>query len=439
MNLMVLEVMATSLKDLWTAGKEGSLSPLEQSRAWALREVYRENGVPEKKLYTKIAEKLVKIGPKRNKSGKPTPRAVLKLFAKMDTDDDWYPGKHVEGRGRKPALSGLAQSVIARSAMTLKRKGGEPTYKRMVGTCRDAVKNPSTGKPVGKKKVYAVFESECYDDGADQPWKHRRRLTKTALPEAVRKKRLLWHDYMIGLNHSEEWYYKNLIWFDLCNDIIPTSEQKANEQALARKGGKGWMSEGCQMYSRNLRGKKETLKQKSWNTYKVWWMPVLSRGKLHVEVFNAEFKGECPAGAQQAVERLRSVLNIRFPGPGKPKIVITDRGKGFYHPPNGKITWQYKDALQDAGLKAFMGDDASSQPGTLGDMLLHETSVSWIRALMTERSLAKPWEETRDQFRARIQEVVRLINAQNDVEGLCRELPERLQDLKDRQGDKLKK
>ena len=48
-----------------------SLSPLEQSKAWALREVYRELKTPEKKLYTKVAKKLTKIG-----GGKPTSRAV---------------------------------------------------------------------------------------------------------------------------------------------------------------------------------------------------------------------------------------------------------------------------------------------------------------------------------------------------------------------------
>ena len=93
--------MASSLQDLWLSGKEGCLSPLEQSRAWALREVYREQEVPEKKLYTKVAEKLTKVG-----GGAPTPRAVLKLFEKIDGDEEWYPGKIAEGRGRKPALSG---------------------------------------------------------------------------------------------------------------------------------------------------------------------------------------------------------------------------------------------------------------------------------------------------------------------------------------------
>ena len=172
-----------SLKELWTASKEGCLSPLEQSRAWALREVYRENEVPEKKMYTLIASKVTKTATTGKKKTPPTARAILKLFSKIDSDPDWYPGKVVGGCGRKPALSPLAKSVIARSAMTLKKKGGEPTYRRMLGTCKEAVKNPSTGSAVGKKRVYDIFESQCYDHDPAKPWKHRRKFTKTTLPD----------------------------------------------------------------------------------------------------------------------------------------------------------------------------------------------------------------------------------------------------------------
>ena len=98
---------------------------MEQSKAWALRAVYREMKTPEKKLYTKVAKNLKKKG-----GGRPTPRAVLKLFARIDSDNDWYPGKSIGGQGRKPALSGLARSVIRRSAEATKRNGGEPTYKK---------------------------------------------------------------------------------------------------------------------------------------------------------------------------------------------------------------------------------------------------------------------------------------------------------------------
>ena len=62
-----------------------------------------------------------------------------------------------------------------------------------------------------------------------------------------------------------------------------------------------------------------------------------------------------------------------------------------------------------------------------------------MRRKLLENSPARPWEETREEFRARMQKACRQINAEYNVEGLCRELPERLQKLKAKQGDKLKK
>jgi hypothetical protein len=425
--------MASSLRDLWKAGKDGCLSPLEQSRAWALREVYREMEIPEKKLYTKIADKLTKTG-----GGQPTSRAVLLLFEKVDNDDDWFPGKIEEGRGRKPALTGLARSAIKRSAEAMKRSGSEPTYARILSSCPEAVKNLATSKPVSKRRVYDIFENECHDDGADRPWKNRRRLTKTALPDDVMKKRLEWQRFMVGLGHTAEWWHKNVIWIDLCSSILPTSEKKATQQALARKGGRGWMSPGCQEYSRNLRGKKECLKQNSSDTLKVWWMPVLMRGKFHVEFF-ADFPGECPEGAEMAAERLGPILNIRFPNETKPKIVMTDKGRGFYHGFTSKMTDEYKAGLQSVGLRAFMGEDAGRQPGDLQDLMLHETAVAWMRALLQTSCPARPWQESREDYKWRLQEACRQVNAEYDVEGLCKELPDRLEELKKREGDRLKK
>ena len=201
------------------------------------------------------------------------------------------------------------------------------------------------------------------------------------------------------------------------------------------------MSPGCQEYSRNLKGKKECLKQNSANTLKFWWMPVLVRGKLHVECFGADFPGECPAGAGIAAERLGPILNIRFPNDAKPKIVMTDKGRGFFHGFTSKVTDEYKAGLRSVGLRAFMGDDAKKQCGDLQDLMLHETAVAWIRKKLqsTCPAPAGAAQETREEYKARLQEVCRQINSEHDVEGLCRELPTRLEELEEREGDRLKK
>ena len=43
------------LKKAWHGGRQGYLSPLSEARAWALREIWREEGKPEYGMLTYIA------------------------------------------------------------------------------------------------------------------------------------------------------------------------------------------------------------------------------------------------------------------------------------------------------------------------------------------------------------------------------------------------
>ena len=112
---------------------------------------------------------------------------------------------------------------------------------------------------------------------------------------------------------SDQWYYQNVVWTDLCNSILPTSEQMANEQALARKGKKGWCSDGSELASVNLHGRQEVLKQRSWNTQRAWWAPILTRGKLQMAIFDEIFPGEHTDGASILVPKLLAAVSVRFP------------------------------------------------------------------------------------------------------------------------------
>ena len=86
-----------------------------------------------------------------------------------------------------------------------------------------------------------------------------------------------------------------------------------------------------------------------------------------------------------------------------------------------------------------MGDDASQQPGSLWEMMLHETAVSWIRRGLTWTLPPRPWEETPTEFARRLRAVVDDINTRHSVEGLCRELPQRVLALHTAQGGRLDK
>ena len=244
---------------------------------------------------------------------------------------------------------------------------------------------------------------------------------------------------MLTLKHSPKWYYDKLVWCDLCNSILPRTQKKANELALARKGGKGWMSKCFREASGNLRQPKGVLKLNSSDTVRVWWVPVLTRGKLHIEHLSDNFPGETEAGAAEMVARVRAALNVRFQATTPPKVLFTDRGNGFFDAGTGAITSGYKEALATHGLKAFWGDDASQQPGKLQEVMLHETAVAWMRLRLTKTLPKHAWTETEDEYRARLKLCAAYINENYNVAGLCKGLPKRLATLKEREGDRIAK
>ena len=76
-------------------------------------------------------------------------------------------------------------------------------------------------------------------------------------------------------------------------------------------------------------------------------------------------------------------------------------------------------------------------PGKLADVLLHETAVAWIRKKEETSRITTPWTETVAQFTTRLKTIVQGINTTHDVEGLCRQLPRRLEKLVDGDGERL--
>jgi hypothetical protein len=399
-----------------------------------LREVWLAEGNSEWGVATFVAERLKKVG-----GGFVGVPAVSKLFKKIDADAAWFPGKSSQEKfGPSRALSAQARQAIARSAMAMAARKEEPTFAKVAGACPMAILNPATKKPVDKKRVYEVFRNECYDTSPDEPWKHQARLSKVALTDSMIQKRYQFGLDVQALGRSPQWFYQKLAWVDLCNSVLPRSEKKASEQALARKAGKGWISGDSKLFSQNLAGNKAAYKQKSWDTIRVWWVPVLAQGKLHIEVFDADFPGETEAGATIMVSRVRSALNVRF-RTNQPTILYVDRGKGFYNPGTGRITAGFRQGLRDHGLKAFWGEDASTQPGNLQELMLHETAVSWVRRRLTESTPASAASETRETYVTRLKQVCADINASLDVEGLSRAFPARVRALLEAKGDRITK
>lgn len=149
-------IPAATLKELWQSGQDGRLSPWEVAKALAFREASKEihDGVPNLGW---IAERLTKVG-----GGHPGKPALSELFAKIDADPDWYPGKYGGlKRGRKPVFNVAKRLCVARSAMAAKANNGqEPSIVAVRLACPAATKNPQTRKPfcdIVEKTVFSCL------------------------------------------------------------------------------------------------------------------------------------------------------------------------------------------------------------------------------------------------------------------------------------------
>ena len=106
---------------------------------------------------------------------------------------------------------------------------------------------------------------------------------------------------------------------------------------------------------------------------------------------------------------------------------------------SGRITAEYKGALARNELQAILGENAVRQPGSLQDVLLHETAVSWLRHRLSRSTPAKCWLESREDYGRRLKRCCEEVNKECDVEALCKGLPKRMKLLQERAGDRLKK
>ena len=139
---------------------------------------------------------------------------------------------------------------------------------------------------------------------------------------------------------------------------------------------------------------------------------MLFPGKLHVDVFDDNVAGETPAGAA----KVRSALKMRLQSAAsQPECLFTDRGRGLHFPNSGAITAEYKQALADNDLEAFMGDNALIQPGSMQDVLLHETAVSWLRHRLAQSTPKQCWKETRVEYGRRLKRCCEAVNKDFDL------------------------
>ena len=362
----------------------------------------------------------------------------------MDADPEWYPGK-ADGakRGPKPLLTPQKRARIAASAMSQKAAGEEPDPTVTVHRCPTATLNPRTQKPFCDKSIRKVFLEDCYDFVPEHPWKFQAPLQNNFLPEDVKAHRLsMASDILERVPHGDDgaWWYRHVVWFDPCASILPRSRRQYDKMRRAALGNrKRLISDDAREYSRNLRAPKEVLKQKSWEAERISWIMVMSRGVVAVHMLPADWATDGEGLAAAATELPRILRRMLGNEAHLPRVLFTDRGTGMYTP-RGRAVRAWAEATSRAKFRLYWGTDAKQQSPDMGDLLLHETAVSWFRARMKKaKPVTLPWEETRAQWEARAQRCVQSINAECNAHGLCHDFPARLRDCLGRGGDRLRK
>ena len=370
-----------TLEKLWHRSAPGSLTPWETVRALGLRDACRElHGG--NACVTWIASRLRKTDStgKSYSADHPAQSSVSELFQKIDADPMWFPGKRIGAkRGRKPLLTQRKRARIASSAMSQKVDGNEPSVEVTILRCPVATLNPETQLPFCDKVIRKVFLEDCYDFDPEQPWKLQLPLQRFFLPDAAKAHRLAMARRILDVQDhgdSVQWWARNVVWIDPCASILPRTRRHYNRMRQAELGNKKrYISDDAREYSRNLRGKKETLKQDGYEATRISWLIVVARGAVAVEMLPPDWTVD-GAGMAAAVQQVPGILRRMLGDTALlPRILFTDRGTGMYAP-NGKVTHAYSHAVDASGLRLYWGEDAKLQAPDMGDMLLHETAVS---------------------------------------------------------------
>ena len=181
---------------------------------------------------------------------------------------------------------------IAASAMSQKAEGYEPSVEVTIARCPAATHNPQTRRPFCDKVIRKVFVEDCYDSDPESPWKLQYPLQKVFLPDKVKEHRVRMVDEIEALPNSSDagWWYRYAVWFDPSQSIVARTRQQYDRMRRAELGNKKrYISDDAGTYSRNLRARKEALKQASYQAERISWVMILARGVVAVHTLPADW------------------------------------------------------------------------------------------------------------------------------------------------------
>ena len=132
-----------------------------------------------------------------------------------------------------------------------------------------------------------------------------------------------------------------------------------------------------------------------------------------------------------------------------PRVLLHDKASYFVNSQKHCLNDTFAAGLRAGGFTSWVssgGGDCSWLARNLGDLYLHETAISHVRRLLSQKFMRKALNESPGEFRARMSKVEKHMNYKMGKHGrgqalleLGESLHERCEALKQRQGERLPK
>ena len=390
--------------------------------------------------------------------GSPSERAVRALVARCQ-GTDFYPGRPRENAGgRPPSATEHQRAEVARVAMDLKRRRLAPSPARVRAVLPRLTLNKETGEPLSDRILRDVFKTRCYDETEDDPWQWLPSASQDYLQEKVKPLRVRTGRHILSNFHPNSW--TSHVAIDPCSSLLPRVPWRLEEQQVAAMGKNKWTSKGSRKAGVNLRAAATALKQAGPNVLQVHWTPVFARGKIFIHVCDpaapdpllpaklndgnnlAMFVRKALPDALQQMQQEHGWASI-------PRVVVHDKASYMVNSVGELLNPVFGGALTEAGFRSWTGPPGSSTSwlcSKLGDVYLHETAISHIRRLLSNKFVCTRVDETFEQFKKRMRAVQDFMNSDDfSAEGggglqkLAKELPDRCRELLKRKGERLPK
>ena len=443
--------------------QDGKLPPWEIAKAIAYHTVLHDisanwncpcHELIGKRVDDYIAERVFLKG-----GGHPTGRSVRKLVLKC-SDTAWFPGKAPERTGGRPLLYSKHQKAeVARVAMELKRKRVAPCPRRVRARLPSVARNPETLKPMSNKAIRGIFKTLCFDTHEGDPWQWLPSPAQDYLPESLKPLRVACAKHILTNIAPGAWH--NHVAIDPCSSLLPKTAQRLEDQQVAAMGSHKWMSAEASRVSANLRAPCTAKKQGGRNVLQVHWTPVLTRGKIHIYICDADAASRDATlpfklhDSHNLGKFIRNVLpgilgdmKSKYRWANLPRTIVHDKASYMATTHHDRLQVAFGSALSETGFTSWVGDSSASCKWLLarwGDVYLQETAISHIRRLLDTEFPCTRLHETAKQFEKRMRIVQDHMNSKSfsarsgGLSSLVRHMHQRCKEVVRRKGERLPK